>query len=151
MINFTRRTAILTGASLLTLTACGPEDPASLTISAQGSAGMNRGPDGQDRPLTLTVIQMSGTGAFDGADFFTLQDPQSALGGDFISAQQIVLSPGGNATATVPIAASATAVGIVAGFRDPAGKIFRLKTAAPAGPAGVIVSVSSSGIQMRAV
>ncbi|MEM9552340.1 MAG: type VI secretion system lipoprotein TssJ [Pseudomonadota bacterium] len=146
----TRRTAILTGVSMLAVAACRPEDPASLTISAQGAAGMNPGPDGQDRPLTLSVVQMSGTSAFDGADFFALQNPQAALGGDFISAQQIVLTPGSNASTTVPIAAGATAVGVVAGFREPAGKVFRLKTAAPAGQAGMIVSVGPSGIQMRA-
>jgi type VI secretion system protein VasD len=135
-------------AALAVLSACGPE-AATLTVSAQGIAGMNPGPDGADRPLVLQVVQMSGAGAFDAADFFALQNPQAALGGDFISVQQIVLQPGAPQTVTIPISAGASVVGIVAGFRDPAGKTFRVKTAAPAGPAGVIVAVQPGGVSLQ--
>ena len=145
----TRRTFILGAGALAALTACGPEDPAALTISAQGVAGMNPGPDGKDRPLILQVVEMSGPGAFDSADFFALQDPQAALGGEFISVRQLVLQPGAPASVTIPISAGASVVGIVAGFRDPSGKVFRVKTAAPSGPAGVIVQVQSSGLSLQ--
>lgn len=150
-MTFTRRNLFAGATALVALAACGPEDPAALTISAQGVAGMNPGPDGADRPLILQVVQMSGAGAFDGADFFSLQNPQAALGGDFISVQQIVLQPGAPQTVTVPVSAGATDIGIVAGFRDPAGKVFRVKTTAPAGPAGVIVSVQSGGLSLQPV
>ena len=146
-MTITRRQAILGTGAVVLLAACGPEP--TLTVSAQGSAGMNLGPDGQDRPLTLTVVQMSGTGAFDGADFFALQNPQAALGGDFVGAEQIVLAPGGSASKTIGIKAGATTIGIVAGFRDPAGMVFRLKTAAPSGAAGVIIAVSAGGITLQ--
>lgn len=144
----TRRRIMVGAAALAVLSACGPE-AATLTVSAQGIAGMNPGPDGADRPLVLQVVQMSGAGAFDAADFFALQNPQAALGGDFISVQQIVLQPGAPQTVTIPISAGASVVGIVAGFRDPAGKTFRVKTAAPAGPAGVIVAVQPGGVSLQ--
>lgn len=149
MTMMSRRTTVLGIGATIVLASCGPEP--SLSLSAQASAGMNPGPDGQDRPLTLTVISMSGTGGFDGADFFALQDPQSALGGDFVSAQQIILAPGASATATISIPAGVTTIGIVAGFRDPTGKVFRLKTPAPSGAAGAIIAVGSGGISLKLV
>jgi type VI secretion system protein VasD len=120
----------------------------SLTVSAQGAPGINPGPDGADRPLTITVVQMRGTGAFDSADFFALQDPASALGPDFVKADQIVLTAGTPVSRTIPIQEGVAAVGIIAGFRDPGGKTYRLKTPAPSGAAGVILGVTPSGISL---
>jgi type VI secretion system protein VasD len=149
-MQISRRILMLGAGATVGLAACGPE-AATLTVSAQGVAGMNPGPDGKDRPLVVQVVQMNGAGAFDAADFFSLQDPAGALGGEFISVEQIVLSPGATQTVTVPIAAGATLVGFVGGFRSPEGKIFRLKTAAPAGAAGVIVAVQPSGLSLQPV
>ena len=87
-----RREFLLAGMAL-GLTACAPSGPGVATIVAQGTAGMNAG-SGGDRPLTLQIVQMRSAGAFDGADFFALQNPQAALGGEFIKADQIVLTPG---------------------------------------------------------
>jgi len=143
-----RRKLVFGVGALAVLTACGPEAP-TLTVSAQGGAGINPGPDGNDRPLVIQVVQMRGAGAFDSADFFSLQDPASALGGDFISVEQIVLSPGSAQLVTIPISPGATLVGFVAGYRNPEGKIFRTKTAAPAGPAGVIVAVQPGGLSLQ--
>ena len=64
------RRAFLIGGSALLLVACAPAGPGSVTLVAQGTVGMNPGPDGADRPLTLQVLQLRGAGAFDGADFF---------------------------------------------------------------------------------
>ncbi|MEO0916188.1 MAG: type VI secretion system lipoprotein TssJ [Pseudomonadota bacterium] len=150
-MQFTRRSALACGGAAVLLTACGPEEPAALTVSAQGVAGMNPGPDGNDRPLILQVVQMSGSGAFDGADFFSLQNPQAALGGEFVSVQQIVLQPGASQDVTIPISAGATVVGIVAGFRNPEGKVFRVKTPAPSAPAAVIVAVQAGGLSLQSV
>ncbi len=150
-MELTRRSLLIGGSSVILLTACGPEEPAALTLSAQGVSGMNPGPDGKDRPLILQVVQMSGAGAFDGADFFSLQNPQAALGGEFVSVQQIVLQPGASQTVTIPVSAGASVIGIVAGFRNPEGKVFRVKTSAPSGPAGVIVAVQSGGLSLQSV
>lgn len=141
-----RRQFLVAAGAAAALAGCGPTP--ALTVSAQGVAGMNPGPDGADRPLALTVVQMRGTGAFDAADFFALQDPAAALGGEFVKADQIVLTAGTPVSRVIAIEQGVSAVGIVAGFRDPGGKVFRAKTAAPAGPAGVIVSVSPSGIAL---
>jgi type VI secretion system protein VasD len=151
MTMLSRRTIVAGGAAAIALVACGPQGPGTLTVAASAAAGANRGPDGADRPLTLTVIQMRGSSAFDGADFFALQNPSAALGGDFIKADQIVLVPGSTASRVIGIEAGAGVIGIVAGFRDPAGKVFRVKTAAPAtGNAGVAVTVGAGGLSVGA-
>jgi len=59
-----------------------------------------------------------------------------------------VLAPGASASKVIGIQEGASVVGIIAGFRDPAGKVFRLKTPAPGGQAGVIISVGAGGISM---
>lgn len=146
-----RRGFVISGAAVLTLGAClGPKGPGAVTVSAKGAAGMNPGPDGSDRPLTLTVVQLKSTTAFDNSDFFALQDPAAALGGDLLKADQIVLAPGGSAEKVIGVETGAAFIGVIAGYRTPAGKAFRAKTAAPAkGDAGLIVSVGSGGISLQ--
>lgn len=152
MTGIDRRTMLAgTGAGLvLVLAGCTP-GPGALTVSAQGSAGMNPGPDGADRPLTLTILQLRGSAAFDGADFYALQDPQAALGGDLVKADQIVLAPGGTASKVIGMETGVAVIGVVAGFRDPGGKSFRARTGAPAsGDAGIIVKVGPGGVSLTA-
>ncbi len=144
-----RREFITGTASVLVLASCMPA-AGSVTIVASSAAGANPGPDGADRPLTLQIVQMKGTGAFDGADFFALQTPQTALGGDFIKADQIVLTAGANATKTIPLDPGTTAIGVIAGFRSPAGKVFRLKSAVSAkANVSFAVNVGTGGLSLR--
>ena len=138
----------LTGiTATLTLSAC--TSPGTLTVSAQGAPGANPGADGVERPLTIFLLQMSGTGAFDSADFFALQDPATALGGELVKADQIVLTPGGTTSKVLTMQPGTTVVGIAAAFRSPAGKQFRAKTPAPGNDAGIIISVGPSGIRLQ--
>ncbi len=142
-----RRIFIGGAAATLTISAC--KKPGTLTVSAQGMPGANPGSDGQERPLTIFLLQMSGTSAFDSADFFALQDPSAALGSELVKADQIVLTPGDVTTKTLTMEPTTTVVGVVAAFRDPAGKQFRAKTPAPSNNAGVILSVGPSGLQLQ--
>ena len=126
------RRVFLIGGSAFVLVACAPAGPGAVTLVAQGTAGMNPGPDGADRPLTLQVLQLRGAGAFDGADFSALQNPAGTLGGDLVKADTIALTPGASVTKTVSLDPSTAILAIVAGFRDPAGKQFRAKSAVSA-------------------
>lgn len=145
-----RRTFLLTtGAAGLVLAACTGEDPPPvLSVSAQAKAGMNPGPDGSDRPVTVTILQMSGSGNFDAADVFALQDPQSAVGGELIKADQIVLAPGGSAGKLITIQPGTSVIGVTGGFRNPAGKTVRSKIGAPGANQGLIISVGPGGISL---
>lgn len=143
------RRAFLIGGSAVLLVACAPAGPGSVTIVAQGSAGMNPGPDGADRPLTLQVLQLRGAGAFDGADFFGLQNAAAALGGDLVKADTITLAPGGKVTKTVALEATTAMIAVVAGFRDPAGKQFRAKSSvSPTDAVTFALDVTASGIKL---
>ena len=143
-----RRTFIAgTGATAL-LVACVPSAGA-VTIVAQGAAGMNTAPDGSDRPVTLQIIQMRGTGAFDGADFFALQNPAGALGSDFVKAETLVVTAGGKATKTVALDPSTVAIGVVAAFLQPGGKAFRAKSSvSPTGKSAFMVSLGAGGMTL---
>ena len=140
---------IFLGGMGAALVLAGCKGPAMLSVAAQAAPGANPGADGADRPLTVFVMQMSGSSAFDSADFFALQDPASALGGELVKLDQLVLAPGGSASTVLTIQPNTTVVGISAAFRDPAGKQFRAKTPAPSGNAGVLVAVGPSGIQLQ--
>ena len=144
-----RRGFLIGTASLGLLASCGPAGPGSVTVVAQGTAGMNPGPDGSDRPLTLQIVQLRGSGAFDGADFFALQNPSGALGGDFIKGDQIALAPGGTATRSITLDPGAVMIGVIAGFRDPAGKVFRAKSSvSPTADVTFRIDVGSGGISL---
>lgn len=145
-----RRNFVVASSAALTLGAClGPQGPGAVTVSANGTAGMNPGPDGSDRPLTLTIVQLKSSAAFDSVDFFALQNPSAALGGDLLKADQIVLTAGKSASKVIAVEAGAAFIGVIAGFRTPAGKVFRAKVAAPAkGDAGVAITVGSGGISL---
>lgn len=143
------RRSVLIGGSALLLVACAPAGPGAVTIVAQGAAGMNPGPDGADRPLTLQVLQLRGSGAFDGADFFGLQNASATLGGDLVKADTITLAPGGKATKTVALEATTAMIAVVAGFRDPAGKQFRAKSSvSPTDVVTFALDVTASGIKL---
>jgi len=149
-MTFDRRTFLALAGAGAVLVSCGPAGPGSVTIVAQSAAGANKGGDGVDRPITLQVVQMRGTGAFDAADALALQNPAAALGGDFIRVDLITVPPGGKVSKTIGLDAGVAAIGVVAGFINPAGKAFRAKSAvsptdkvafsAALGPGGLALS-----------
>lgn len=143
-----RRDFLIGAATAGLIAGCTPA-AGSVTLSATGTTGMNPGPDGGDRPLALQVVQMKGTGAFDGADFFALQDPQAALGSDFVKADQITLVAGAPVSKTIALDPATTAIGVIAGFRDPGGKTFRAKSVvSPTANVGFALAVGPGGITL---
>lgn len=144
-----RRSFLLTATAGLVLVGCTPEKgPTILSVRAQGGAGMNPGSGGGDRPVTLSILQLSGSGAFDAADYFALQDPASALGADLIKADQLVLAPGGSASTAITIQPTTSVIGVVGGFINPTGRTVRSKIAAPGASQGLIISVGSNGLSL---
>ena len=57
------------------LAACqsGPPKPSVITVNLTGGAGINPGPGGGDRPVTVLVMRLRSTGKFNSADYFALQ------------------------------------------------------------------------------
>lgn len=145
-----RRAFLATGAAAALLAACGggPPGPAVVTVAASGQPGMNPGPDGADRPVTVTVLRLKDAGAFNAADFFALQnDPAAALGGDLLGMDQLAVAPGASASKTVSMEPEATQLGLVAALREPTGKVWRTVTpVAPGSTVTATVTLGPSGL-----
>ena len=135
-----RRTVLILAGAAGLVTACGgPPGPGTLALNVQGQPGMNPGPDGSDRPVTLQVLRLRGLGAFNQADFFALQgDPAAALGADLVGASQVAVAPGATAATTVSFEPEAAFVGLVALLRDPGGRVWR--TSAPVAPGSSVTA-----------
>ncbi|MER8603642.1 type VI secretion system lipoprotein TssJ [Mesorhizobium sp. M0814] len=133
------------------LTACqsaGPPKPSVITVKLTGAAGMNPGPGGGDRPVTVLVMRLRSTGKFNSADYFALQgDAGSPLAGDLIGSDQIAVGPGKTATKTITVEPDATALGFVALIREPGGRNWRTtKSVSPGSNFTINVTLGSGGI-----
>ena len=126
-----------TGAAGL-LAACGkkpppPPPPTIVNVAVTGAPGMNPAPDGSDRPVTLSLLRLKDPSAFFAADLYALQaDPAAAAGAGLVGLDQLVIAPGGAGAKTLTFEPEATTLGLVATFRDPAGKVWRLAQPVPA-------------------
>lgn len=155
-MTLTRRKMLLTTGAATLLTACMGGDepepgPGNVMASASMTAGANPGPDGSGRPLTVTLVQLRGTDGFNAADFVALQNPAATLAADLVRVDTLVLAPGGSAQGSFPVEvmAGATAIGVIAGFRDPSGRVFRTTLALPAtGDLPLTISVAGSGLSV---
>jgi type VI secretion system protein VasD len=149
------RRAFIAFAATGLVAACGgkPPGPAVVAVAATGAPGMNPGPDGADRPVTLSLLRLKDAGAFMSADMFALQeDPAAALAADLVGMDQIAIAPGGTASKTITFEPEATQLGHLALLREPAGKVWRLATpvqpgmqataTVTLGPAGIVLALS---------
>ena len=146
---FSRRATLAGLGTLALISACGPKGPGTVDLSLSSTADANPGPDGSGRPLTLQILQLRGAAAFDAADPLALQDPATELGADLVKAESVTLAPGGTATKALVLDPSTTAVAVVAGYRNPAGKSVRAKAAvSPTGKSAFAVTAGPSGVTM---
>ena len=145
-----RREFIVTLGATGLLAACqsGPPKPSVITVNVTGGAGMNPGPGGGDRPVTVLIMRLKSTGKFNSADYFALQgDAGSALGADLIGSDSVSVAPGKTAAKTITVEPDATALGFVALIREPGGRNWRTTKSVSAGSTFTInVSLGSGGI-----
>jgi type VI secretion system protein VasD len=128
----------------------GPPNASTVTVRAAGQAGMNLGPDGGERPVTLLILRLTDVGKFNSADIFTLQsDPAAALGADLVGSDQMTVAPGASASKTVAFPPEATFLGLVALFREPGARTWR--RSAPIRPESTVtanVTLSQGGMAL---
>ncbi|MER8810105.1 type VI secretion system lipoprotein TssJ [Mesorhizobium australicum] len=145
-----RRQFVVTLGATGLLAACqsGPPKPSVITVNVSGVAGMNPGPGGGDRPVTVLVMRLRSTGKFNSADYFALQgDAGSALAGDLIGSDQIAVGPGKSASKTITVEPDAAALGFVALIREPTGRNWRTTKSVSSGSKFTInVTLGSGGI-----
>lgn len=145
-----RRDFILALGATGLVTACqsGPPKPSTVTINLAGQAGMNPGPGGGDRPVTVLIMRLKSAGKFNSADYFALQgDAGTALAGDLVGSDSIAVGPGATASKTITVEPEATTLGFVALIREPGGRTWRTtKSVSPGSTVTINVRLGSGGI-----
>lgn len=134
------------------LAACqsGPPQPSTVTVNAIGQAGMNAGPDGAGRPVTLLLLRLKSAGKLNSADLFALQgDPGTVLGADLLGQDRLTVAPGGSGAKTLAFEPEATTLGVVALLRDPAGKTWRAtQSISPGSTVTINATLGANGISL---
>lgn len=145
-----RRGFILALGATGLVSACqsGPPKPSTVTVNLVGQAGMNPGPGGGDRPVTVLLLRLRSTGKFNSADYFALQgDAGGTLGGDLIGSDQLAVGPGKTVSKTITVEPEATALGFVALIREPGGRTWRTTKSVSSGSTVTInVRLGSGGV-----
>ncbi len=133
-------TAVAAIASSLVLAACAsgdpkPKEPLRLDVTANAAATVN--PDEQKRaaPIIVRIYELKTDGAFNAADFFTLQDKdRTVLADDLVKRDQFQLRPGEHVTITRTVDPATTTLGVLAAYRDLPNSVWRAVYALPATP-----------------
>jgi type VI secretion system protein VasD len=107
---------------LLALSGCAspPPPPPVLALTITGSAGQNPDTAGHGNAVAIKLYQLTATGKFQSADFYSLTGQEAAtLGTDEAgSSEQFLLTPGQSLSETRSLKPSVVAVGFAVLFRD---------------------------------
>lgn len=141
---------VLLGAAGAAAACSSTPSPTIVNVNLSGLSGMNPGPEGGDRPVTVLLLRLRGVGAFNSADYFALQaNPSGAVGGDLAGMDQVVVTPGGSASRTIGFEADATHLGVVALIREPGGRNWRSARAVRAEATTTVnVSIGPGGLSL---
>ena len=119
----------LLALTLLTLANCGSEptlptpppqpSPTRIILDIQAATDVNPGPGDQPLPLAVKIYQLKNTGAFNGADFFSLyEEPDATLGAALVAHEEVVVKPGGSTLLERTLEESTRHLGLVAAYRN---------------------------------
>ncbi len=106
-----------------TLNACGspppPPPPTEVEITFAAAPDVNPDVSGRASPISVRYYQLAATPAFDAADYFQLHDKEAALlGPSLLDRQEMAIAPGASQKVAFTAKPGATAIGIVASYRD---------------------------------
>lgn len=121
--NFVCFALVLMAATVMFISGCArdapPPPPTTASINLVASSDVN--PDASDRPspILVRIYELRSAGVFQGADFFTVLEQDSAvLGGDQVSRWEYQLEPGQQERLNFTAQPGTGYVGIVAAYRD---------------------------------
>ncbi len=114
--------AVLAMTAPLLLARCGspppPPAPTVATLTLTASADVNPTQSGQGAPLIVRVYQLSGTAAFEKAEFFRLLNGDAAtLGQDLVKRDEYLLAPGTKKQVALTVPDTVQALGVFAAYR----------------------------------
>jgi type VI secretion system protein VasD len=142
----------LAAFALPALSGCGappPPPPTLADITITASADANPDVAGRGAPVAVRVYQLTGTAAFEQADFFELyQREQEVLGADLAGRDELLITPGGTQQLRKELRPGVNYLGVVAAFRDVQNSNWRA-TAAPPQNQTTAVLVSVQGLSVN--
>jgi len=113
--------AVLGGAACVAGCAAPPPKPVVTPVSLSLGAAADVNPDARGRasPVTVRVYALKTTGAFDGADFFSLfEKDQATLSGELVQREELLLRPGETKKLEMTLPPDAKALAFMAAYRD---------------------------------
>ena len=93
--------------------------PPLLKIEVDLAANANPGPDGKPRPVVVRLYELKSSGAFSGADFFSLYEKETqTLGPELVTRDEVFLTPGQSRRLQSNLDAKVRYLGVLGAFRD---------------------------------
>lgn len=107
-----------------------------LDLTFIAAPDINPSPRGRASPLSMRVFELRATDTFEDADYFVLQtNPEKALGDALLpGSDKFVIRPGAREIIRRKAHPDATALGIVAGYREMAGHVWQVVYPVPPPP-----------------
>lgn len=146
-----RRGWLVAAATGVLLAACAtPEKPVTTPVSLTLVAAPDTNPDAQGRasPLVTRYYVLKAPGAFESADFFFLQDKDTAtLGADLVQREEVILRPGEQRSVRLTLAADVKTLGFTGAYRDLNRSRWRQSVAlTPGQPLNLTVTFGAQGV-----
>jgi type VI secretion system protein VasD len=122
------------------------ELPVPIQFSLRATPNANPSVSGRPSPVVVSIYELRNSAGFLAADFMSLiRDDRAALGEDRLARQEYVLQPGETRLVRRRSDLSTRFIGVVAGYRDMEGSVWRAIAAIPApNQAGMLWSGSAS-------
>lgn len=100
--------------------------PVPLEITLYAADNVNPAENKRPSPVLVSLFEMSGTSAFQSADFFALQQSDaSVLGDELVHSEQQMMLPGETKLIRRTAASQSRYLAVVVGFRDLEGSVWR--------------------------
>ncbi|MCM2494418.1 type VI secretion system lipoprotein TssJ [Burkholderia glumae] len=102
------------------------KEPVKLRLRVVASEGVNPNEWGVASPVLVRIYELKSAAAFSNADFFTLQDhDRKAIGDDVLAIDEFILRPGEERDIERESHRAATAIGVLAGYRELGKSVWR--------------------------
>ncbi|EDT40698.1 type VI secretion system lipoprotein TssJ [Burkholderia ambifaria] len=132
---------VATLACALALSACAssgepkPKEPIRLDMRVNARPDVNPDDRGRAAPIVVRIYELKNDGAFNAADFFTLQtQDKTVLADDVVKRDELQLRPGEHQTLVRRPDPATTAIGVIAAYRDLPKAVWRAVYTMPFAP-----------------
>ncbi|WP_175765420.1 type VI secretion system lipoprotein TssJ [Burkholderia ambifaria] len=132
---------VATLACALALSACAssgepkPKEPIRLDMRVNARPDVNPDDRGRAAPIVVRIYELKNDGAFNAADFFTLQtQDKTVLADDVVKRDELQLRPGEHQMLVRRPDPVTTTIGVIAAYRDLPNAVWRAVYTMPAAP-----------------